>query len=209
MNLVLKIAPNENYFTEELVSILWTEFKLFISNWKRFDLYLALLKPKNRARFLVPFCQSKWKHLSSLNVWLYLASICLISFKDVYFCFFYIIYIHTLYIYTIFKVISKSENILNFCHKCASFVPIFAACDHTVTVKFGMTLQYLNIYVTTQKFPQTFLYRSIKYCESFKSLGELGKKNFYQQLFADGHFTIGETQRSLQHWLIFFIRVTT
>ena len=27
MNLNLKLSPNENYFTEELVGILWTEFK--------------------------------------------------------------------------------------------------------------------------------------------------------------------------------------
>ena len=50
-NLALKLAPNENYFTEELVGILWTEFKLFISNWKRFDPYLPLLKPKNSSSF--------------------------------------------------------------------------------------------------------------------------------------------------------------
>ena len=47
--------------------------------------------------------------------------------------------------------------------------------DH---VKFGMILQYLNIYVSTQKYRQPFIYRSIKYCESFKSFGELGKKIF-------------------------------
>ena len=29
MNLTLKLSPSENYFTEELVGILWTEFKLF------------------------------------------------------------------------------------------------------------------------------------------------------------------------------------
>ena len=63
-NLALKLAPNDNSFTEELVGILWTEFKLFISNWKRFDLYFPLLKPKNRARFLLPVRQSKWKHES-------------------------------------------------------------------------------------------------------------------------------------------------
>ena len=50
-NLVLRSAPNDNYFTEELVGILWIEFKLFISNWNRFDLYFPLLKPKNRACF--------------------------------------------------------------------------------------------------------------------------------------------------------------
>ena len=62
-NLALKLAANNNYFTEELVGILWIEFKLFISNWKRFDLYLPLLKPKNWARFLFPFRQTfEWKH---------------------------------------------------------------------------------------------------------------------------------------------------
>ena len=54
MNLALKLFPKENYFTEELVGLLWTEFKLFISNWKRFDLYLALLKPKKNALFYFP-----------------------------------------------------------------------------------------------------------------------------------------------------------
>ena len=47
MNLALKLSPKENYFIEELVGILWTELKLFISNWSRFYLYLPLLKPKN------------------------------------------------------------------------------------------------------------------------------------------------------------------
>ena len=50
-NLALKLASNDNYFTEELVGILWTEFKLFISNWNRFDLYFPFLKPKKRALF--------------------------------------------------------------------------------------------------------------------------------------------------------------
>ena len=66
MNLVLKLSPKGNYFTEELVGILLTEFKLFISFWKRFDLYFPLLKPKNRARFLLPFRQNMnvWKQIS-------------------------------------------------------------------------------------------------------------------------------------------------
>ena len=69
-NLALKLAPNGNYFTEELVGILWIEFKLYISNWKRFDLYLPLLKTKNRARFLFPFCQTfEWKHKISVQIW--------------------------------------------------------------------------------------------------------------------------------------------
>ena len=38
-------------FTEELVGISWIEFKLFISNWKRFDLYFPLLKPKKQRSF--------------------------------------------------------------------------------------------------------------------------------------------------------------
>ena len=63
-NLALKLAPNDNYFTEELVGILWTEFKLFSSNWKRFDPYFPLLKTKKRAHFLLPFRQSKWKYES-------------------------------------------------------------------------------------------------------------------------------------------------
>ena len=64
-NLALKLASNENYFTEELLGILWIEFKLFISNWKRFDpYYFPLLKTKKRAHFLLPFLQSKWKYES-------------------------------------------------------------------------------------------------------------------------------------------------
>ena len=45
------------------------------------------------------------------------------------------------------------------------------------------------MYVSTNKFPQTFSYRSKKYCKSFKSFGELGKK-IQQQIFAGGHFAI-------------------
>ena len=44
--------------------------------------------------------------------------------------------------------------------------------------KFEITFRYLNMYVSTQKFPQPFLYRSKKYSKSFKSFGELGKKIF-------------------------------
>ena len=50
-NLALKLGPNENYCTEELVGISWIEFKLLISFWKRFDLYLPLLKPKKPSSF--------------------------------------------------------------------------------------------------------------------------------------------------------------
>ena len=63
-NLALKLAPNDNYFTEKLLGILWTEFKLFISNWKRFDPYFPLLRTKkNRLDFY--FLSAKtWKHNS-------------------------------------------------------------------------------------------------------------------------------------------------
>ena len=45
--------------------------------------------------------------------------------------------------------------------------------------KFSITFRYLNIYVSTQKFPQNFLYRSKKNTvKIFKSFGELGKKIF-------------------------------
>ena len=57
-NLALKLAPNENYFTEELVGILWIEFKLFISNWKRFCLFLPLLKAKKTRSFFTSLTQN-------------------------------------------------------------------------------------------------------------------------------------------------------
>ena len=53
----LKLCPDDNCFTEELVGILLTEFKLFISNWSRFDLYLPLLKPKTRFVFFFEWKQ--------------------------------------------------------------------------------------------------------------------------------------------------------
>ena len=68
----LKLGPNDNCFTEELVGILWTEFKLFISNWSKFDLYFPLLKPKKGLFFLSesksqskfgPEVRSQWKLL--------------------------------------------------------------------------------------------------------------------------------------------------
>ena len=71
-NLALKLAPNDNYFTEELVGILWIEFKLFISNWKLFGSYFPLLKPKKkRAHFLLPFRQNMkvWKQISVKRPW--------------------------------------------------------------------------------------------------------------------------------------------
>ena len=53
MNLALNLSPNKNYFTEELVGILLIEFKLFISNWKRFWLLFSIAKAKKRAHFLI------------------------------------------------------------------------------------------------------------------------------------------------------------
>ena len=46
------------------------------------------------------------------------------------------------------------------------------------------------MYVSTQKFPQIFLYRSTTCCESFKSFEEVGKKVFLLAYFydPDGHF---------------------
>ena len=47
----MKSGSKDNCFTEELVGILWTEFKLFISKWSRFVLYLPQLKPKKQVGF--------------------------------------------------------------------------------------------------------------------------------------------------------------
>ena len=63
MNLVLKLSPNKNYLTEELVGILSTEFKLFISNWKRFDPYFSPLKTKKGLNFYFPSAKT-WKYES-------------------------------------------------------------------------------------------------------------------------------------------------
>ena len=49
------ILATENFFTEELVGILWTEFKLFISNWSRFDLDFPLQSQKNGLFFFFFF----------------------------------------------------------------------------------------------------------------------------------------------------------
>ena len=61
--LALKLAPNNNYSTEELVDISWIEFKLFISNWKIFDWYFPMLKPKNGLVFYFPSAKA-WKYES-------------------------------------------------------------------------------------------------------------------------------------------------
>ena len=39
------------------------------------------------------------------------------------------------------------------------------------------------MYVSTQKFPQIFLYISTTGCESFKSFGEVGKKFFISNFY--------------------------
>ena len=76
--------------------------------------------------------------------------------------------------------------------------------------KFRITFRYLNMYVSTIKLPQIFLYMSTKCCESFKSFGELGKKfllaTFMTQKFRHlrkiAWIYMASTQFwSLQHWL--------
>ena len=64
----MKLGLNDNWGTGRYLLI---EFKLFISNWKRFDLYFPLLKPKNRAHFLLPFRQSMkvWNQISVQRPW--------------------------------------------------------------------------------------------------------------------------------------------
>ena len=76
--------------------------------------------------------------------------------------------------------------------------------------KFRITFRYLNIYVSIWKYPQIFLYMSTKYCESFKSFGELGEK-FLLATFMTPKFRhlqkitwiyLSSTQFwSPQHWL--------
>ena len=43
--------------------------------------------------------------------------------------------------------------------------------------------RYLNMYVSTQKFPQIFLCMSTTCCKSFKSFGEVGKKFFISNIY--------------------------
>ena len=89
-------------FTEELFGISWIEFKLFISNWKRFD------------------CGFLYSFHAIMFIW---------HFK----------------------------------------IQTFFRC--------------LNMYGSTQKFPQIFLYMSTTCCESFKSFGEVGKKFFISNFY--------------------------
>ena len=86
------------------------EFKLLTSNWKRFDLYFPLLKPKNRARFLLPFRQTKWKY-ESMKPNLSQKALKLAYHIHTYiYIYIYIYRSSYIYIYTIFKVISKFEK---------------------------------------------------------------------------------------------------
>ena len=48
---------------------------------------------------------------------------------------------------------------------------------------FKLFFGYLNMYVSTQKLAQIFLYMSATCCESFKSFGEVGKKFFLHGVF--------------------------
>ena len=57
----LKLDPNDNYFTEELI-VNWIQVVNFILKeiWPLF----STSKDKKRGCFLLPFRQSKWKHES-------------------------------------------------------------------------------------------------------------------------------------------------
>ena len=128
-NLALNLAPNDNCFTEELIDISWIEFKLSISNWKRFECYFPLLKPKKRARFLLPFRQSKWKY-ESMKPNLSQKAMKLAP-NDSYMTIF-VSFTSYIYINTIFKVTNKLEEKNIFYYKCASFVPSNAGDDHMI-----------------------------------------------------------------------------
>ena len=68
-NLALKLASNDNYFTEELVGIIWIKFKLFISNWKIWPVF-APAKAKKPSWFFLPFRQIfEWKHEIPVQIW--------------------------------------------------------------------------------------------------------------------------------------------
>ena len=49
--------------------------------------------------------------------------------------------------------------------------------------KFRITFRYLNMYISSQKFPQIFLYMFTTSCESFKLFEELGKKFFISNFY--------------------------
>ena len=96
-NLALKLSPNENYITKDLVGILWTELKLFISNWMRFDLYLPLLKTKKRCSFFISLLPTA-NHTAKLQLDIP---------EKTCFCIVYIYIIYTKY------VVISENNLLN------------------------------------------------------------------------------------------------
>ena len=80
--------------------------------------------------------------------------------------------------------------------------------------KFRITFRYLNMYVSTQKLPQIFLYIPITCCESFKSFGVVGKKffisNFYDpeilapaknSMNLPGFYAVLVSSAQTKHWL--------
>ena len=91
----MKLGPNDNCFTEKL---LWIEFKLFISNWKRFDPAKA---KKIELVFYFPSAKA-WKY-ESIKPNLSQKALKLASNHI------YIIYIHHIYIH-IHIHISKLET---------------------------------------------------------------------------------------------------
>ena len=72
---------------------------------------------------------------------------------------------------------------LSFYESFLGFFSLYRLALSIGNAKFRITFRCLNMYVSTQKLPQTFLYMSTKCCESFKSFGELRKKNFYSNFY--------------------------
>ena len=70
-NLALKLGPNENYFTEELVGILWTEFKMFKAKFAlRFHAFIQRFggrEVKNELGFLALAMENRSQISFSLN----------------------------------------------------------------------------------------------------------------------------------------------
>ena len=188
MNSVLKLSPNENYFSEELVGILWTEFKLFISNWKRFDLYLPLLKPKNRVRFLLPFHQSKWKQIS-VQIWPWTTWIQYIRYLTVpqWSSFHWKL--------TSFggrEVKSLYLSISQYMTLCLSVLYLYLLPMIIWQCKVWNDFTIPKYICISWKIPTNLPIQVNKILWKFQVTRGTRKKNLYQQLFADGHFTIGE-----------------
>ena len=68
---------------------------------------------------------------------------------------------------------------LSFYEAFFGFFSLYRLALRIGNAKFIITIWYVNMYVWTQKLPKTFLNMPIKYCETFKSFGELGKKFLY------------------------------